>query len=281
MLLDGIPVAESILSDLKAKIIKHKTKPKLAVILTTDNPASLVYVNKKRQSCAAVGMESVLYDIHDSNCTEPLLYELVKMLNDDKDTHGILVQLPLPPNFDKYRLFDAINPKKDVDCFSPVNVGKVAQNRCNYPSCTPQAIIEMGNYYKLPWKGKKVAIVNNSDIIGKPLTLMLTHLGSTVTMCHIDTKPQDLKEICRSSDVIVAAVGIPNFITPDMVTPKHVVYDIGTNRVDGVLCGDVSKAAQEIAQCTRNPRGVGPITVACLIKNTYQVFCSSSSDLTI
>lgn len=281
MLLDGRPVAESILSDIKSKIAKHKTKPKLAVVLTTNNPASLVYVNKKRQSCTVVGMESVLYDIHDSNCTESLLYELVKMLNDDKDTHGILVQLPLPVSFDKYKLFDLINPSKDVDCFSPVNVGKLAQNRCLYPSCTPQAIIEMGNYYKLPWKGKKVAIVNNSDIIGKPLTLMLTHLGSTVTMCHIDTKPQDLKDICRSSDIIVAAVGIPNFITGDMVTSKHVIYDIGTNRVNGTLCGDVSKEVQEIATCTRNPKGIGPITVSCLIKNTYQVFGSSNSDLTI
>lgn len=278
---DGRPVAKSILDQIKSKVEKCTiVKPRLAVVLTRDDPASLVYINKKIKSCAYTGIESKFYDLR--NKKEHVLHDLIEELNEDSSTHGILVQLPLADGFDKYKLFDLINPNKDVDCFSPVNVGKLNQNRCMMPSCTPQAIIEMGNYYNLPWKGNRVTIINNSDIVGKPLSMMLTHIGATTSMCHINTKPQDLRQLCINSDIIVVAVGIPNFITADMVTTDHVVYDIGTNRVNGVLCGDVAKEVQEKARCTKNPFGVGPITVSCLVKNTYQAFAfSNNSDLTI
>lgn len=281
-MLDGKPVANKILDDLKTKIATLKVKPNLAVVLTKDDPASLIYVNRKRKACEQIGVQSTFFDLR--GCTEFELHELVIQLNIAPDIHGILIQLPLPDTFSKYALFDLIDPMKDVDCFSPMNVGLVNQNRCPLPPCTPQAILEIAKYYNYSWEGKRVAVISRSDIVGKCLTMMLTHQNATVTMCHDKTYPSDLKDICYFSDVIVVAVGIPDFIKPNMVNQNVLIYDVGINRVDGKICGDVMSQVQHMVRCTSVPGGVGPVTIACLMKNVYQAteaWLSSSSDRTI
>ena len=240
----------------------------LAVILVGDDPASRVYVNNKKKACEVCGIRSLEYKLPAETTQEELL-ELIHMLNQDVTVNGILVQLPLPRHISEDAVIATIDPAKDVDAFHPVNVGKIMQGTCQLLPCTPAGIMELIASTEIPVAGKDCVVIGRSNIVGKPMAMLLLHKNGTVTICHSKTK--DLKEKCKSADILVAAVGIPNFVTADMVKEGAVVIDVGINRMDdGSLCGDVDFAAvSEVAGAiTPVPGGVGPMTIAMLMNNT-------------
>ena len=240
----------------------------LAVILVGDDPASRVYVNNKKKACEVCGIRSLEYKLPAETTQEELL-ELIHKLNQDVTVNGILVQLPLPRHISEDAVIATIDPAKDVDAFHPVNVGKIMQGTCQLLPCTPAGIMELIASTKIPVAGKDCVVIGRSNIVGKPMAMLLLHKNGTVTICHSKTK--DLKEKCKSADILVAAVGIPNFVTADMVKEGAVVIDVGINRMDdGSLCGDVDFAAvSEVAGAiTPVPGGVGPMTIAMLMNNT-------------
>lgn len=240
----------------------------LAVVIVGNDPASRVYVNNKKKACAACGIESYEYALPEETTEEELL-ALVEKLNDDSAVNGILVQLPLPRQIDEHRIIEAISPKKDVDAFHAVNVGKIMIGDFDFLPCTPSGCMDLIDSTGVPVEGKRCVVIGRSNIVGKPMAMLLLHRNGTVTICHSKTK--NLKEICREADILVAAVGRPNFVTADMVKEGAVVIDVGMNRLEnGKLCGDVdfegvSKVAGWI---TPVPGGVGPMTIATLMRNT-------------
>lgn len=240
----------------------------LAVVIVGNDPASLVYVNNKKKACAACGIESYEYALPEETTEEELL-ALVEKLNGDPAVNGILVQLPLPRQIDEHRIIEAISPKKDVDAFHAVNVGKIMIGDFDFLPCTPSGCMDLIDSTGVPVEGKRCVVIGRSNIVGKPMAMLLLHRNGTVTICHSKTK--NLKEICREADILVAAVGRPNFVTADMVKEGAVVIDVGMNRLEnGKLCGDVdfegvSKVAGWI---TPVPGGVGPMTIATLMRNT-------------
>ena len=240
----------------------------LAVVIVGNDPASRVYVNNKKKACAACGIESYEYALPEETTEEELL-ALVEKLNGDPAVNGILVQLPLPRQIDEHRIIGAISPKKDVDAFHAVNVGKIMIGDFDFLPCTPSGCMDLIDSTGVPVEGKRCVVIGRSNIVGKPMAMLLLHRNGTVTICHSKTK--NLKEICREADILVAAVGRPNFVTADMVKEGAVVIDVGMNRLEnGKLCGDVdfegvSKVAGWI---TPVPGGVGPMTIATLMRNT-------------
>ena len=240
----------------------------LAVVIVGNDPASRVYVNNKKKACAACGIESYEYALPEETTEEELL-ALVEKLNGDPAVTGILVQLPLPRQIDEHRIIEAISPKKDVDAFHAVNVGKIMIGDFDFLPCTPSGCMDLIDSTGVPVEGKRCVVIGRSNIVGKPMAMLLLHRNGTVTICHSKTK--NLKEICREADILVAAVGRPNFVTADMVKEGAVVIDVGMNRLEnGKLCGDVdfegvSKVAGWI---TPVPGGVGPMTIATLMRNT-------------
>lgn len=240
----------------------------LAVVIVGNDPASRVYVNNKKKACAACGIESYEYALPEETTEEELL-ALVEKLNGDPAVNGILVQLPLPRQIDEHRIIEAISPKKDVDAFHAVNVGKIMIGDFDFLPCTPSGCMDLIDSTGVPVEGKCCVVIGRSNIVGKPMAMLLLHRNGTVTICHSKTK--NLKEICREADILVAAVGRPNFVTADMVKEGAVVIDVGMNRLEnGKLCGDVdfegvSKVAGWI---TPVPGGVGPMTIATLMRNT-------------
>ena len=240
----------------------------LAVVIVGNDPASRVYVNNKKKACAACGIESYEYALPEETTEEGLL-ALVEKLNGDPAVNGILVQLPLPRQIDEHRIIEAISPKKDVDAFHAVNVGKIMIGDFDFLPCTPSGCMDLIDSTGVPVEGKHCVVIGRSNIVGKPMAMLLLHRNGTVTICHSKTK--NLKEICREADILVAAVGRPNFVTADMVKEGAVVIDVGMNRLEnGKLCGDVdfegvSKVAGWI---TPVPGGVGPMTIATLMRNT-------------
>ncbi len=240
----------------------------LAVVIVGNDPASRVYVNNKKKACAACGIESYEYALPEETTEEELL-ALVGKLNGDPAVNGILVQLPLPRQIDEHRIIEAISPKKDVDAFHAVNVGKIMIGDFDFLPCTPSGCMDLIDSTGVPVEGKRCVVIGRSNIVGKPMAMLLLHRNGTVTICHSKTK--NLKEICREADILVAAVGRPNFVTADMVKEGAVVIDVGMNRLEnGKLCGDVdfegvSKVAGWI---TPVPGGVGPMTIATLMRNT-------------
>lgn len=240
----------------------------LAVVIVGNDPASRVYVNNKKKACTACGIESYEYALPEETTEEELL-ALVEKLNDDPAVNGILVQLPLPRQIDEHRIIEAISPKKDVDAFHAVNVGKIMIGDFDFLPCTPSGCMDLIDSTGVPVEGKRCVVIGRSNIVGKPMAMLLLHRNGTVTICHSKTK--NLKEICREADILVAAVGRPNFVTADMVKEGAVVIDVGMNRLEnGKLCGDVdfegvSKVAGWI---TPVPGGVGPMTIATLMRNT-------------
>lgn len=255
--------------------------PCLAVVLCTEDPASSLYVKRKQDACKEVGITSYLvrpFEGGIENWTRPKdhLLATIDYLNRDSSVHGVLVQLPLPKGIDQYEVFDRIDPLKDVDVFNPVNVGLLLQGRPRFNPCTPAGIQELLTRHGIEIAGKKVCIINRSDVVGKPLHAMLIQnhdqANATVTLCHDRTPPSRLREACLVSDIIVVAVGKPGFLTADMVPAGAVVVDVGINRVEGSkkIVGDsdfenVSKVAGWI---TPVPGGVGPMTVTMLLQNT-------------
>lgn len=243
--------------------------PGLAVIIVGDDPASRVYVNNKKKACADVGFYSEEYAMPADTTMDQLL-EVIDTLNERSDINGILCQLPLPKHLDEKVVIDRIDSAKDVDAFSPVNVGKIMIGDYDFLPCTPAGVMELLAHYGISAEGKRCVVIGRSNIVGKPMGMLLLHQNGTVTICHSRTK--ELAEICRSADILVAAVGRANFVTADMIKDGAVVIDVGMNRLNGKLCGDVQfdTVSQKASYITPVPGGVGPMTIGMLMKNTLK-----------
>lgn len=242
--------------------------PGLAVIIVGNDPASEVYVGSKERTCKELGMYSEKYALP-ADTSEQELLALIEKLNNDDKIHGILCQLPLPRHLDEKAVINAISPAKDVDAFHPQNVGHIMIGDYDFLPCTPAGIMEMLKYENIETTGKHCVVIGRSNIVGKPMAMLMLHANSTVTICH--SKTENLKEICREADILIAAVGRAKFVTADMVKEGAVVIDVGMNRpADGKLCGDVDFDAVEpiCSAITPVPGGVGPMTIATLMQNT-------------
>lgn len=269
--INGKMVSAQVRSDVALEVQELKQKgitPGLAVVIVGDDPASRTYVNNKKKACAETGIYSEEYALPAST-TQQELMNLVARLNEKNDIHGILVQSPLPNGLDEEAVVEAINPQKDVDAFHPSNVGRIMIGNYHFLPCTPAGVIELLKSEHIEISGKNCVVLGRSNIVGKPMAMLLLHNNGTVTICHSKTK--DLSEICKSADILIAAVGKPNFVTADMVKPGAVIIDVGINRNEnGKLCGDVDFSAVEpiASYITPVPGGVGPMTIAMLLKNT-------------
>ena len=240
----------------------------LAVVIVGNDPASRVYVNNKKKACALCGIQSYEYALPEDT-TEHQLLELVDQLNRDPKVNGILVQLPVPPQIDDHRVIEAIAPEKDVDAFTEGNVGKIMIGEYSLLPCTPAGCLDLIDSTGVSIEGKNCVVIGRSNIVGKPMAMLLLHRNGTVTICHSRTR--NLREICSQADILVAAVGKAGFVTADMVKEGAVVIDVGMNRnAEGKLCGDVDFAAveQKAGYITPVPGGVGPMTIATLMRNT-------------
>ena len=274
-LIDGKQIAAVLRSDVARRVQEFRDAtgitPRLAAVLTGDDPASAVYVKNKHTACEAVGLGTEVIRLPHQT-SEAELLQVVHRLNADPLVHGVLVQLPVPPQIHSQRVLDAVAPLKDVDCFHPENVGLLAQGRPRFLPCTPAGVQRLLIHEQIPTAGQHIVVLGRSDIVGKPLALMLMQKGTganaTVTVCHSQTR--DLVAITRTADILVAAIGVPRFVTAEMVRPGAVVIDVGINRVDGRLCGDVDfDPVREVASAiTPVPGGVGPMTIALLLENT-------------
>ncbi len=270
--IDGKALAESVRAQLKREAERFRSEKNceigLAVVLVGENPASQVYVRNKIKACEEVGIRSFAYYLN-GNASEAELLELVDALNADPKVHGILVQLPLPKQIDETRVLDRIDFRKDVDGFHSVNAGNLLLGKPCLTACTPAGCIELIKSTGTQIAGKHAVVVGRSNIVGKPMALLLLQENATVTVCH--SRTTDLSEVTRQADILVVAIGRANFIKPDMVKPGAVVIDVGMNREDGKLCGDVDPAVGEIAgYLTPVPGGVGPMTITMLMKNTIK-----------
>lgn len=249
---------------------KEGKKIGLAVILVGDDPASKVYVGNKKKACEYIGIYSEEYVLPEET-TQKELTDLIEVLNERNDISGILVQLPLPEHIDEKAVINTINPKKDVDAFHPVNVGKIMIGDFDFVPCTPYGVMHLIKETGTEIKGKECVVIGRSNIVGKPQAMLLLHENGTVTVCHSKTK--NLKDVTRRADILVSAVGKANFVTKDMVKEGAVVIDVGMNRnSDGKLCGDVDfENVKNVASyITPVPGGVGPMTIAMLMKNTVK-----------
>jgi len=270
-ILSGKDVSDRVKSEIaeQTKLLTEKgITPGLAVIIVGDDQASRVYVNNKKKACALVGFKSEEYELPEST-TENELLKLINELNARSDIDGILCQMPLPGHLDEQLVINTIDPKKDVDAFHPSNVGKIMIGDFDFLPCTPAGIMELIKETGIEISGRECVVIGRSNIVGKPMSMLLLHKSGTVTVCHSKTK--NIKEVTKRADILVAAVGIPGFVTEDMVKEGAVVIDVGINRDEnGKLCGDVdfgnvSKIASAI---TPVPGGVGPMTIAMLMQNT-------------
>lgn len=270
-LIDGKAASEKLREDLKREVEALEQEgitPGLAVVIVGSNQASRVYVNNKKRACAELGIYSEEYALPEET-TQRELIELVQKLNTKPDIDGILVQLPLPEQIDEQAVIEAIAPEKDVDAFNVRNVGRIMVGDYKFAPCTPAGVMELLTQNGIDVQGKECVVVGRSNIVGKPMAMLLLHQNATVTLCHSRTK--NLKEVCRRADILVTAVGKAKFFTPEYVKPGAVVIDVGMNRDEaGRLCGDVDFASvSEIAGAiTPVPGGVGPMTITMLMKNT-------------
>lgn len=270
-IIDGKAVSAKVKEQVRkeAEVLKQNgIEIGLAVVIVGDNPASRVYVNNKKKACAEVGFTSYEYALPEET-TEAELLELVEKLNNDDRVNGILVQLPLPKQINENAVINAIRPDKDVDAFHPENVGHIMIGDFSFLPCTPAGVMELIAETGVDVCGKNCVVIGRSNIVGKPMAMLLLHKNGTVTICHSRTK--NLTEICSKADILVAAVGKAGFVTPDMVKEGAVVIDVGMNRnSEGKLCGDVDYAAcfDKAGYITPVPGGVGPMTIAMLMRNT-------------
>jgi methylenetetrahydrofolate dehydrogenase (NADP+)/methenyltetrahydrofolate cyclohydrolase len=272
ILLNGKEVATNIKQRLAEETIKLIEAPGLAVILVGSNPASEVYVRNKENTCTELGFYSRVFRLPEDTSEEELISTITK-LNINPTIHGILVQLPLPKHLNEERIINTIAPEKDVDCFHPVNVGKLMTGIARTLPCTPAGVMKILEYYNIQVEGKNCVVVGRSNIVGKPMAMLLLQANGTVTICHSKTK--NLKEICREADILVAAIGKPKFITEEYIKEGAVIVDVGINRDEnGKLCGDVDFEAvkDKVYAITPVPGGCGPMTIAMLMQNTYDAF---------
>jgi len=272
-IIDGKSLAAALRASLKSRIdalAARGVRPGLAAILAGDDPASRVYVRNKARACEDTGVRSEIHALPE-NVSERALLERIAQLNADRPVHGVLVQLPLPRHLDAHRVLDAVSPAKDVDGFHAVNLGALVQGRPGFVPGTPAGVMRLIEHAGVDLAGRQAVIVGRSNIVGKPLALLLLQKDATVTICHSRTR--DLAAVARQADVLIAAVGRPGLITASMVKPGACVIDVGINRLaDGKLAGDVDfDAVREIAgSITPVPGGVGPMTIAMLIANTVR-----------
>ncbi len=282
VLIDGKKISLQLQSEIalevKELIAKGKKQPHLAAILVGDDPASQTYVNSKVKACDNVGFKSTLIRL-DSNTTEQLLLSKIEELNQDDDIDGYIVQLPLPQHISEQKIIEAVKPSKDVDGFHPINVGRLVLNLPTYISATPFGIVQLLERYNIPTTGKHCVVIGRSNIVGSPMSILMaknTKAGNcTVTLCH--SRTQNLKEHTLSADIIIAAIGKPNFVTADMIKEGAVIIDVGINRIVDAstksgfkLVGDVKfdEVSVKASYITPVPGGVGPMTIAALLKNT-------------
>lgn len=270
--MDGKALSAKVRSSILAETEELKKKgvtPGLAVIIVGNDPASEIYVRNKEKACAECGFYSEKYALPAETSQDELL-GLIDQLNHSPQISGILCQLPVPDHISEEAVINAIDPKKDVDAFHPVNVGKIMVGNFDFVPCTPAGVMELLDEYQIDIKGKECVVVGRSNIVGKPMSMLLLHRHGTVTMCH--SRTQHLDEVCRRADILVAAVGKAGFITPDMVKDGAVVIDVGINRnAEGKVCGDVDPAVMEKASyMTPVPGGAGPMTITMLMKNTLK-----------
>ncbi len=267
-IIDGKAISAKVKEEVKAEVARDGLNVGLAVVIVGDDPASRVYVNNKKKACEFCGIKSFEYALP-AETTEKELLELVDTLNADKNVNGILVQLPLPGHLDEKKVIERISPLKDVDAFHESNVGKIMIGNYAFLPCTPAGCMELIHSTGTDVSGKNCVVIGRSNIVGKPMAMLLLHENGTVTICHSKTK--DLASICARADILIAAVGRPNFVTADMVKPGAVVIDVGINRLDtGKLCGDVKfdEVSEKAGYITPVPGGVGPMTIAMLMRNT-------------
>lgn len=273
-IIDGKLISQKILSDLKNDVIKFKDKngfaPGLATVLVGEDSSSKIYVNNKNKACLELGMNSFHYPLPASTTQSELLH-LAGQLNQNREVHGILVQLPLPADIDSEVVLEALSPAKDVDGFHPLNVGRLMLEKAGLRPCTPLGIMKLIESISYNMSGKKAVVIGRSNIVGKPLALMLLEKHATVTVCHSHT--QDLKSVVSGADVVVAAIGKPQFVKGSWIKKGALVIDVGINRLpDGKLVGDVDfkEASKQAGWMTPVPGGVGPMTIAMLMQNTLE-----------
>ncbi len=261
-------IREELKKEVQALKDEKGLTPGLAVVIVGSDPASKIYVRNKHRACEEVGMLSRVYEMPEETTEEELL-SLVDTLNADPEIHGILVQLPLPKHLDEKKVIYRIDPKKDVDVFHPYNVGLLSIGNYTLSPCTPAGCMELLRRYNIEVSGKECVVLGRSNIVGKPISMLLLQANGTVTTCHSRTK--DLKEVCQRADILVAAIGKPKFVGADMVKEGACVIDVGINRLpDGKICGDVDYDAviDKVSSITPVPGGVGPMTITMLLKNT-------------
>lgn len=271
-IIDGKAISAQLREQLKKDVTELKAKgitPGLAVVLVGEDPASAVYVRNKEKGCEETGLYSVVHRLSAQTSQEQLL-ELVCNLNADASIHGILVQLPLPAQIDELAVLRAIDPNKDVDGFHVISAGRLLVGEKGFVACTPKGIIHLIESTGIDMSGKNAVVVGRSNIVGKPVALLLMANNATVTVCHSRTK--NLAQVCASADILVAAIGRPEMITGEFIKPGAVVIDVGTTKVDGKLKGDVlfEQAAKKAAYITPVPGGVGPMTITMLLENTIE-----------
>ena len=267
-IIDGKAVSQKVKEEVRAEIEREGLKVGLAVVIVGNNQASRVYVNNKKKACEVCGIQSYEYALPEET-TEKELRDLVRTLNDDPNVNGILVQLPLPKHITEKKIIKTISPKKDVDAFHAENVGRIVIGNYAFLPCTPAGVMELIHSTGTDVEGKECVVIGRSNIVGKPMAMLLLHENATVTICHSHTK--NLAEVCRRADILVSAVGKADFVTADMVKEGAIVIDVGMNRnAENKLCGDVKfdEVEPKASYITPVPGGVGPMTIAMLMKNT-------------
>jgi methylenetetrahydrofolate dehydrogenase (NADP+)/methenyltetrahydrofolate cyclohydrolase len=272
-LIDGKSLSQKVQSSVQAEVEKLKQEknivPGLAVVIVGDDPDSHAYVSMKEKACKSVGFYSIAHKMPET-ITQDEIIQIITMMNNNPHIHGILVQLPLPPHIDTNKILEVIDPKKDVDGFHAYNVGRMVTNLDSFVACTPLGVMKMFQEYNIDLQGKDVVVVGASNIVGKPMAALLLNANATVTVTHIYTK--DLASHTRNADIIIVGVGKPNLITEDMVKDGAIVVDIGINKVNGKIVGDVDfeNISKKASYITPVPGGVGPMTIAMLLKNTIK-----------
>ena len=273
-IIDGLAVSNHIKNGLKNEISELRTKaviPCLATILIGSDPPSLVYINNKQKAANSIGIRTLDYRLH-TTISQTELIRLIEKLNLDSAVHGILIQLPLPDHLDKHKVINMVDPKKDVDGLTFINSGLLLNDKTNLIPCTPLGIMELFRFYEIQLDGANVLIINRSNLVGKPLASLLLSKNSTVTISHSHT--HNLKFFSQNADIVITAVGNRNsfVLTPDMVKNGATIIDVGTNRVDGKLCGDVEfeRVREKASYITPVPGGVGPMTICMLLRNTIE-----------
>jgi len=271
-ILDGKKLSEKIKEEVKKEVEELKKSgivPGLAVILVGNDPASQTYVRMKKNACEKVGMYSIVHEFPE-DITEKELFSTIEMINNNPNIHGLLIQLPLPKHIDTTKILEAVAPEKDVDGFHPYNMGRLVEGLDSFAPCTPLGVMEIFKEYNIDVKGKDVCVVGASNIVGKPMWALLINEMATVDICHIATK--DLASHTKRADIVIVGVGKPNLITENMIKEGAIIIDIGINKIDGRIVGDVDfeNVSKKASYITPVPGGVGPMTIAMLLKNTIK-----------